>query len=636
MGYRPVDATLLDQAKQEARRLIAALPEGSQVSVIDTCGRGRQRGEPWRRKGDALEALELIRTADRIARMEEVVAAARAALRTAAPLADQPVLITDLQRLNWPIENISTVCEPLPALLIRDVGVPGGNNTWVADLKLRDDVADLDTRASILVSVRHHGSIARRVQVTLSIAQQVVASKTVEMSAGQSDRQVAFEHVFAETSVEPGVPTFVPVTASIGADRLPADDQRTMMVPVVAAVPVVFVDAIAADDENPAAGRLGETRPLRQLLAPVSVAGATERQLVDIRHVTVSQLNRTLLASARLVVMAGITDPGESVTLLREYVAQGGPLVIAAGGEFDPVAWNRLAWLEGNGVLPAPLRDDPVGATPDDESGVLAPFVLDFDSLVSEPLLRLAGLSDEELQDVYREPLFFKAVAVDLGPPGARQVDVTDQGRPAQRPDVAGDPQPSQDAGLSADRWLTWRPPLSVHVDQPKETSAKEEHASAVARQLPYEVCARFTDPQKTPFLVRRRIGEGQVLFASTGLLPEWNNLSQTNAVVIWDHILRQLIRSTWPDENFSPQSQIHIALNAADRTSTVQLQRPGNDCARRVDRRRLCRTRAVRRDHSRRLDTRSLPDIAVPNRCGRVERRGCGSTVAECDRRQW
>ena len=49
------------------------------------------------------------------------------------------------------------------------------------------------------------------------------------------------------------------------------------------------------------------------------------------------------------------------VPLLREYVEQGGQLVIAAGGEFDPVAWQKRGLARGRGILPAPLEPDFVG-----------------------------------------------------------------------------------------------------------------------------------------------------------------------------------------------------------------------------------------------------------------------------------
>src|SRR5690606_21054438 len=147
----------------------------------------------------------------------------------------------------------------------------------------------------------------------------------------------------------------VAVELTAGVDRLPNDNRRFLTVPVVASLPVVFVDQYGAD-ENLAANRIGETYPLRRLLAPRGSAEERNRQLIQVRHTSIDQLDESLLHDARLVVVAGVADPGGAVPLLRQYVQQGGQLILAAGGEFDPVAWNDRAWLDGAGILPAPLK----------------------------------------------------------------------------------------------------------------------------------------------------------------------------------------------------------------------------------------------------------------------------------------
>ena len=64
------------------------------------------------------------------------------------------------------------------------------------------------------------------------------------------------------------------------------------------------------------------------------------------------------------MIIAGVPDPDRPCRCCDEYVEQGGNLVIAAGGEFDPPLWTEAAWLDG-AVLPAPLDPTPVGRLPD-------------------------------------------------------------------------------------------------------------------------------------------------------------------------------------------------------------------------------------------------------------------------------
>src|SRR5690606_17663293 len=127
-----------------------------------------------------------------------------------------------------------------------------------------------------------------------------------------------------ESSASPGTPAFVPATLSLHvtrpvANRLERDDARHLVVPVVTALPVVFVDQYG-DDENLDAGRIGETYRLRRLLAPRPAEGVYD-PIVAVRRATIDTLSQSMIEDARLVVLAGIESPtDDAVRLLRAYV----------------------------------------------------------------------------------------------------------------------------------------------------------------------------------------------------------------------------------------------------------------------------------------------------------------------------
>ena len=129
-------------------------------------------------------------------------------------------------------------------------------------------------------------------------------------------------------------------------DKFNQDDMRYLSVPVLSGIPVVFIDQYGSD-EDPARNRLGDTYHVRRLLTPSQAIDSEERQLIRIQHVKIDEVDTELLEYARLVVMAGVENPGPAVDVLREYVEQGGQLFIAAGGGFDPVAWNEEGWNGG-------------------------------------------------------------------------------------------------------------------------------------------------------------------------------------------------------------------------------------------------------------------------------------------------
>ncbi|MEX0585881.1 MAG: BatA domain-containing protein, partial [Pirellulales bacterium] len=383
MGYKE-ERTLLDEAKARAERLIERLPEGSRIAVIPLCGSAAGFSlDPYPDKQDARTALERIELVDRRGSAATAIELAREACAKAPELpapAKRVVFFSDQQRINWPADSLAPRLAELPELQVVDVSPGRTRNTWIASLTLQDGVADLQTPATIVVRVRHEAPEPRsNVQVILSVDEVDVAAKTIErLEPGPGgEAEIVFTHQF-RPAIEPGQVRLVPVAVSLPSDQLRTDDRRHLAVPVVAAAPVVFVDQYGHESEDPKKGRLGETRELREMLAPALLGDDRPRELIAVRHRSIAQLDRKLLADARMVVIAGVADPGPAVSLLRQYVEQGGRLMIAAGGEFDVAAWNRSAWLDGEGILPVPLSGV-VGRSADERAGTLESFFIAYD-----------------------------------------------------------------------------------------------------------------------------------------------------------------------------------------------------------------------------------------------------------------
>lgn len=614
MGYESLEGTLLDRAKNRARQLIDKLPADSRVSVIPLCGSEHGYSPDAYTKKDALQALETIEVVDRSASVQRAINEARKACEAGPMLGKRVVFFSDQQVSNWRDLTSPDQFDGLPSLQVVDVSPDDWENTWISGLRIQDGVADIETPTTFIVELRHDGSSTRHdVQVTLTVDDVEVASKTVTLDPGLGAREVPFEYLFNTYQPEPGRPVSVPVRASITPDRLPADDQRFLVVPVVAALPVVFVDQYSDDEEDPVKRRLGETRHLRKLLAPVASRNESARQLVKIRHIRLDQLDQNILEDARLVVVGGVADPAAKVSLLHEYVEQGGRLVIVAGGDYDPAInggfdpnrWTDTAWLDGAGVLPAPLLPDPIGATPDEANGGLKPFFLSYDSLSSHYYFQLAGVGEAELRDLYTEPFFFKAVQVDLSSEAIAALhqaemkrleekyrlmaDATEARQQYSKPGSGGELTEEEQAELRhaeqrlqqmRPNWLLWND-QSVSpddVDLPEDADERQRVLSDLAARTHPRVLARFDNAERTPYLVERRIGQGTVLFVASGLLSDWNTLPQTNTMLIFDRILRSLVQSTLPQRNFPGAERITLPLPAAQHDVTVALRRPGRE----------------------------------------------------------
>jgi hypothetical protein len=616
MAYEALDGDLLSKAKERARQLIDKLPAGSKMSIIPACGGRDYALDPYETKENALEALAKIDIVDRSASLVRVVNEARRASEAAPELAKRIVFISDQQQLNWrDLRSVSdggqrnaNVLKDLPPMQVVDVAPADWENTWIADVRVQDGLADIETPATVIVEVEHRGAAPRRdVQVTLALGDTVLGEKTVTFEPGLGAKEIDFEVVFNSLPMlpEPDRPVFVPLVASLTPDRLAADDVRHVAVPVVSSLPVVFVDQYGADGEDLIQGRVGETRPLRKLLAPRTSRSETPRQLVKVRHITLADLTQDVLADARLVVMAGIQDPADSVPLLRQYVQQGGRLVIAAGAAFDPAAWNDAAWLDGAGILPLPLAREPIGEVPESAGQSLQVFHLAFDSLAGEDYFQVAGVGEAELRDLYSEPFFFKAVEVQddqesldrLRAAEEKQLDAeltatadvqrrySELAAKQGRGELSGaERQQLQDdaARLREIRpqWLTWAAAArraDAEEALPADAAERARRLQTLALQRQPKVLARFEGERHAAYLVSRPIGRGEVIFAASGLASSWNTLATTNAIVAFDRILRSQMQRTLPERNFAARERLTLPLPSDEPNLSVLLARPGH-----------------------------------------------------------
>ena len=611
MGFESIEGTLLEQAQQRARGFIDQLPADSRVTIIPLCGSRSGYSPDAATKDSALQSLAKIEVVDRSASVSRALNEAQRACEQGPTLGQRIVIFSDQQVSNWRDLTRSDQFAGLPPIQVVDVSAADAQNTWVSAFRVQDGVADVETPTTLLAEIRYDGPTTRQdVEVTLSVEEQEVASKTVTLEPGQGAREVSFQYLFNAYQPEPGRSLSVPVKVSLTADSLPADDERSLVVPVVAALPVVFVDQYGEDDEDSVKNRVGETRLLRKLLAPLASRAENTRQLVRVRHVKLDQVSRELLEDARLVVMAGLADPGDGTSLLREYVEQGGQLFIAAGGAydparnsgFDPARWTESAWLDGRGILPAPLLPEPLGALPDDAGRELKPFFLAFDSLQAHQYFQLAGVSEDELRDLYSEPFFFKAVRADVSDEtlqALRQAELrrleddqqflaAAQTRRRQAVESGGEGaldeagkqrlrSDEQREGQLRPAWLLWAQQLTAGEDEwlPDDPGLRTSRLQMLAERTLPRVLARFDDPAGTPYLLIRKIQRGDVLLATSGLLSNWNTLPTSNAVVIFDRVLRAMIQSTLPPRNFGPTERIALPLPTAEREVTLQLRRP-------------------------------------------------------------
>lgn len=622
MGYveEGQDISLLGRAKDRAAQFIDDLPRGSQISIVPLCGSVVPISlDPYRNREDAVEALQRIDVVDRAGNLELAANQARRAGDAGPQLAKRNVFFSDQQKINLREKYTEEDVDQMPPMQLVDVSVGEPENTWIAGVEVQDGVADVVTPATLIVRIGHlapdePGRVGseppKRLPVTLSVDGVDVNTKIVNLEPGVRAREVTFRHTFDSVQPDPGRPVFMPVKVSIPPDRLAADDEYHFTVPVVAALPVVFLDELSPADEDPIKGQIGETFHLRRLLAPVTGQQDATDQLVQIRHANMDAVAPDVLMEmirdARLVVIGGVESPSkDAVGVLREYVQQGGQLLIAAGGRFNPELWNAVAWNEGAGILPAPLLPTPLGTTLADARESTELFGLDNTdrALLFHDYFLLADNSPQQLVAMYDEPLFSKAVQCDVSEETVEKFIEAEQQRlrenfeslkKANRRDEPGSDQddngPTDEPGDGDGQQEDWRPwqairpqwitfaqegPDVYDTPLPDVPAKRDQRLRQLAEQTGFRVVARLNNG--LPYLVERPIGRGRVLFVASSVSPEWNTLPKTYAMAVFDRILRSMIESTLPRHNYPPAEEIEYAVGG-DRNIEFALYRPGRE----------------------------------------------------------
>lgn len=486
MAYESLGITSLDRAKGRAREFIESLPGGSRVSVIPLCGE-RTTAVALRRT-KALQALDTVDVIDRTGSFGQAMALAIQAHQS-TPLPTRGVFFSDQQLQIWhgySRHKPDQVSVPMQCV---NVGPLSHRNVEIADLDFTGSVADADQMTVVSATLRYYDlTESTTVPIALTIDRQRISEQQVTLGPGDGSLRVHFRCQFLRSKEDLGASV---VSVSIANDALVSDDQGNRSIPVATQLPILFVDQTGPSKEDTSKYRFGETHTLRRLL--FSDAAHNRKQFL---HLTIQQLDETVISDRRLIVIAGVDMPGNSVSLLRRFVEEGGQLLIAAGADFRPEAWHQQAWLDGNGILAAPLSPEMIGNRPSQASGNITFFHLSTESMLSHSFFRITGTTEEQLRELYAEPFFFQAVRAEI-----------------------------PKTGFSDDR-------------------------------LP-RVLSRFDNGH--PFLVERRIGAGRTVLVTSGLTSDWNTLATTSAVVMFDRVLRGLLRFTIPERNIVIDDVINI-----------------------------------------------------------------------------
>jgi hypothetical protein len=215
-------------------------------------------------------------------------------------------------------------------------------NVGLSDLALGSGLVPVKQPIRCNARVTNYGrQDVRELRVSLNVDADPPSDEFVIdlLPAGQS-RDVTFFTRFRTDD-------FHAVTARINADRLPADDRRTIALRALREVRVLLVDG-----EPGAAPRDSETFFLRQALQPVSPEEARE-YFIKPTVIPAGEMAGARFDDYQAVLLANVAQFSEvTARSLEAYVRRGGGLAIFAGARLDPRFYNGILSARLN-LLPA-------------------------------------------------------------------------------------------------------------------------------------------------------------------------------------------------------------------------------------------------------------------------------------------
>jgi hypothetical protein len=340
-------STLFESAKESAREVLESLDEGDEVALFVP---GSEEASPERTVRDVGLVTEQLQQARSGRSAVELPASLREAARV---LEDSPKphreihVITDFQVSAWTGIDETTLPEGI-AVYFFPIGAENPpENAWVESIDFSGQILEKGSPIefrTVIASGPGFGS--HEVEVELEIDGRVVDRRPMDL--GPSSRvALTFRETFAQDGLHLGS---VALRGDVG---LPEDDVRSFTVRTAREVPVLLV-----------AGSPKIAHYLRAALAPEGATAGT----FAVREAGPEALVSASREREAVAVLADVATLSEQeLAGLKQFLSEGGGLLVFPGPQTDAASWGRL-------FLPKFLPGSLVGVEAPEEVLTIASF----------------------------------------------------------------------------------------------------------------------------------------------------------------------------------------------------------------------------------------------------------------------
>jgi hypothetical protein len=358
MGHSDGNETRFDAAKRMARSALDSLPRNASAALIlmsdIAVGEVPELSHDLVFVGSEVGRAEI---SDGGTDVVEGIDAARRILARAQIAAREMCIITDVQRSSWPkpdearwkklLAELSAV-RPGINVFLMDAGDGMTSNVSIESLVAEDELIASDSSVAFNVTIRNHGAApAEDVGVDLFVGAEPGTPPRKAASLVVDEIETVHTLRF-ETRLERSGDHRITVRAEV--DRLPADNNRYLVVPVMERIRVLVIDGDPAADDEPFGG---EADFLKAALSPFDFESPDRKSLVDAEVTTVYGLGGRNLRDYDCVILANVAELGPGlVEGLRTFVrSEGKGLIIFVGENVAPERYNELLGRKA-GLLP--------------------------------------------------------------------------------------------------------------------------------------------------------------------------------------------------------------------------------------------------------------------------------------------
>jgi Aerotolerance regulator N-terminal/von Willebrand factor type A domain len=353
MGYRSAELSRFDEAKAVATQIVKVARGGDSISVI-MMGNPPTIviSNPTNNLVEVEKVIGELSQSDADVDLKATFEAVDRVLDVSSIGQKEVIFLTDLQAASWqPLAEardalnraIARLEARQPRSVVIDVGKPGGENHAVTDLKLDVPVVTIGEPVLIRANLRNFGGArADGIRARLTTDGVLGLEEPFDLPPGED-----IPAVFRQQFTTPGDHL---VEVFIDDDPLERDNHRWLVVPVRESLSVLLVDGDLKAEPYQA-----ETDYLAQALAPGEESPGQPRP-IKVEVVAEARLSSRDLAPYDTVVLCNVAQfTQDEVTVLDDFLRQGGGVVIFGGDQVVRENYNRLLYDDGNGLLPAQL-----------------------------------------------------------------------------------------------------------------------------------------------------------------------------------------------------------------------------------------------------------------------------------------